>query len=552
MSEFEIYQLPIESISPSPEDLAIMSNEAEPGHVTEKVTFQNLFSTVAKLDTNAVPAESDRFLVAPLSGSSYQMTAQELSDYLISLQPVALAVGEVFFQGNALATNFVGVGQPIIVEATYTAGQLTNFTEFDGRLTYTSSETLKFYCQADLTVSMQNATAELSFYIVLNGVVVAKSGMSPSVDGVTPSFQHIGLSCVLDLTQNDEIAVYVQNDTDTTPVIVKDFNLKVFNPGGSDSTTTTLQQAYTAQADGSIELTASKPIEILSDTIAILPEFNFRQVAIPSANDIIGLQNFYSKNSSGADKLYVKFEQSVISPTASSESAGFVLSAQKNDTIGGTGIYPVLTYSGTRDITNFPRRVSVGPSSRGIASTLFTVTSPTQSYPEGVYTSIWQTIRGNNVVQPASLDVGDVIEIDCYGGIRYQITDTALVGPSTFRIKFGTLINVESSDVNIPGEQSNLGWFQFKFKIMRSDQNAGAALIISGSGLVSNGQGSLAPINFPNGVWTTFWTSAGSYPIEIEWLRGVGGFDSPSDRYDYICWGCNVQQYSAGDNQAPF
>jgi hypothetical protein len=400
---------------------------------------------------------------------------------------------------------------------------------------------------------MQNATAELSFYIVLNGVVVAKSGMSPSVDGVTPSFQHIGLSCVLDLTQNDEIAVYVQNDTDTTPVIVKDFNLKVFNPGGSDSTTTTLQQAYTAQADGSIELTAAKPIEILSDTIAILPEFNFRQVAIPAADDIIGLQNYYSKNSSGADKLYMKFEQSVVDPTAGSEAAGFVLSAQKNDLPGTTGMYPVLTYSGDRDITNFARRASVGTGSRGVASTLFSVTTPTTSYPANVYQSIWQTIRGNNVVQPSSMDVGDVIVIDCYGGIFIQITDVAIILPSKWRIKFGGIIEVESNNVNLnAGPTPSSGWFHWRFKIMRADLNAGARLNVSGSGVISNGNGSLQPVNFPNTTWTTLWTSAGSYPIEIEWQRGVSGFSDPSDRYDYVAYGCSVQQFSAGDNQPPF
>jgi hypothetical protein len=551
MSQFEIYQLP-ENISPSPEDLGIMSNEAEPGHVTEKVTFQNLFSTVAKLDTNAVPAESDRFLVAPLSGSSYQMTAQELSDYLISLQPVALAVGEVYFQGNALETNFVGVGQPIIVEATYTAGQLTNFTEFDGRLTYTASDTLKFYCQADLTVSMQNATAELSFYIVLNGVVVAKSGMSPSVDGVTPSYQHIGLSCVLDLTQNDEIAIYVQNDTDTTPVIVKDFNLKVFNPGGSDSTTTTLQQAYTAQANGVIELTAAKPIEILSDTIAILPELNFKQTAIPAADDVIALQNYFSKNSAGDEKLYFNFEQAVADPNANAEASAFTLSARKNDLVGETGLYPVLTYSGLRDLPIFPRRVSGGPSGRGIASTLFNVSSPTTSYPAGVYTNIAQTIRGQNLILPNSFDVGDVIEIDCYGAIEIKVTDVAVSQTSNFRISFGNIITVTSSDVTATTLPQNYsGWFNFKFKITRGDLNAGARLNVAGSGLWLPPEG-LKTITWPNTVYTTQYVMGQTYPITIEFLRGVTGFSDPGDRYDFVAWGCNVQQYSAGDNQPSF
>ena len=551
MSQFEIYQLP-ENISPSPEDLGIMSNEAEPGHVTEKVTFQNLFSTVAKLETNAVPAESDRFLVAPLAGSSYQMTAQELSDYLISLQPVALAVGEVYFQGNALATNFVGVGQPIIVEATYTAGQLTNFTEFDGRLTYTASDTLKFYCQADLTVSMQNATAELSFYIVLNGVVVAKSGMSPSVDGVTPSYHHVGLSCVLDLTQNDEIAVYVQNDTDTTPVIVKDFNLKVFNPGGSDSTTTTLQQAYTAQNDGVIELTAAKPIEILSDTIAILPELNFKQTAIPAVDDVIALQNYFSKNSAGDEKLYFKFEQSVADPTANSEASAIMLSARKNDNVTETGLYPILTYSGLRDLTNFPRRASVGPSGRGIASTLFTISSPTENYPTTQYTNIAQTIRGQNIILPNSFDVGDVIEIDCYGALEIVVSDVAVGDPSTFRISFGNILTVTSNNVSattLPQDYS--GWFHFKFKIIRSELNAGSRLNVSGSGLYLPPEG-LKTISWPNTVFTTQYVPGQSYPLSIEFQRGVTGFSQPGDRYDFVAWGCNVQQYSAGDNQPPF
>jgi hypothetical protein len=153
---------------------------------------------------------------------------------------------------------------------------------------------------------------------------------------------------------------------------------------------------------------------------------------------------------------------------------------------------------------------------------------------------------------PNSFDVGDVIEIDCYGAIEIKVTDVAVSQTSNFRISFGNIITVTSSDVTATTLPQNYsGWFNFKFKITRGDLNAGARLNVAGSGLWLPPEG-LKTITWPNTVYTTQYVMGQTYPITIEFLRGVTGFSDPGDRYDFVAWGCNVQQYSAGDNQPSF
>ena len=496
----------------------------------------------------------DRFKVNV--GTTGSPNYQEIA-YLSDINSITSdgALGQTYFSNNSAPTLISGIGVPVNIAGVFQSANLVNMSASpSGSLTNTSADTLNFTFVATMTVTLNFSTADVKGYMYKNGTtVVSVSEPVISVDGTTPSYKTLTMSGHVSLAPNDSLIPKIANQTNTDEIIVNSINFKAntIGGGGGGSGTTTLEQAYTA-GDGTMIMTAGKPLEFQSNDLAVVPEFNLRLTQIPSANDVVGTSSYLSKNSSGDDIPYFNFTTAVADPTQNNEATAFAMFARKNDLVTETGMYPVLTYSGIRDLTNFPRRASVGPSGRGIASTLFTISSPTENYPTTQYTNIAQTIRGQNIILPNSFDVGDVIEIDCYGALEIVVSDVAVGDPSTFRISFGNILTVTSNNVSattLPQDYS--GWFHFKFKIIRSDLNAGSRLNVSGSGLYLPPEG-LKTISWPNTVFTTQYVPGQSYPLSIEFQRGVTGFSQPGDRYDFVAWGCNVQQYSAGDNQPPF
>ena len=460
--------------------------------------------------------------------------------------------GETHFQGNAVETVIAGVGVPLLIAGGYAAGDLLGFTELNGVLTYTDAPTRGVQIDASITATMNLSTADLTFTVFQNGVAVAKSAMSPSVDGVTPSPKSVSLNCLLQVNTGDTIALYVQNNTNTDNVLVQDLNLKVTAIGGvgGSGAGLDLEDAYT-NGDGTMIMTTGKPLEFQSNDLLIDSNFNYRLTQIPAVDQIIGVEGAWSKDTGGTDRLYSNMQHLVKDPTAGSYAGGFSIGARRNYPVGAQGFNDVITYDGTTDILNFYNRASVGPTSRGVASTLFVVSNPKVS-SVSAEELIWDDIRGQNVVEALSLDVGDVIEIDCYGRIQVQIADTAVITPSYWRVTFGGIIDVQTNYVNTTGFPLNFdGWFNWKLKIIRSNVNAGAQLNVSGSGIFTDTTGNFRPITWPNQVWTSGYVSGASYPINIYFNQGVAT-GTPGDLYQYPAFGCTVNQYSAGDNQPPF
>jgi hypothetical protein len=145
---------------------------------------------------------------------------------------------ETNFQSNGTLTPIAAVSTPVQVAATYASGELFGFSQVGGVLTFLDEPGRTMRVEASLTTTLNLNTASLSFFIYKNGAPVAKSTMTPTLDGFTPSPKSVSISCLLEINTNDQIAIYVQNNTNTEDVLIQDLNMQITSIGGIGGTAT--------------------------------------------------------------------------------------------------------------------------------------------------------------------------------------------------------------------------------------------------------------------------------------------------------------------------
>ena len=151
---------------------------------------------------------------------------------------IAAVYAETNFQNNSTLTPIAAIGTPVQVAATYNSGELFGFSQVGGVLTFLDTPGRTMRVEASLTTTLNLNTASLSFFIYKNGAPVAKSTMSPTLDGFTPSPKSVSISCLLEINTNDEIEIYVQNNTNTDDVLIQDLNMQITSIGGISGTAT--------------------------------------------------------------------------------------------------------------------------------------------------------------------------------------------------------------------------------------------------------------------------------------------------------------------------
>jgi hypothetical protein len=174
--------------------------------------------------------------------------------------------GEMYFQGNATETVIAVQSTPVKVSGTYNSGDLQGFSQASGTLTYTETDSRTMAVRATVTGSFDLANGTITVLIAKNGTVIAKSGQSPDLDGTSPSFKAVTSQAMVNLLQNDTIEVFVQNDTGTENITIKDVSVIAHSVGGSEAgLNTDLQEAYD-NGNGIITMTDNKPIHYLAAT----------------------------------------------------------------------------------------------------------------------------------------------------------------------------------------------------------------------------------------------------------------------------------------------
>lgn len=128
---------------------------------------------------------------------------------------------------NVTATVISTINTPVLVAGTWTVvdnAQTTSTTA--GRVTIDTEEAGRLPVDATLNIQMATGgTKTVTAYIAVNGTVVANSGIPIQVS--SSPFLHISLLWQQPFELNDFIEIFVENNSDTTNILVSDSILRV-------------------------------------------------------------------------------------------------------------------------------------------------------------------------------------------------------------------------------------------------------------------------------------------------------------------------------------
>lgn len=128
---------------------------------------------------------------------------------------------------NATATTITTISTPVKVAGTWAVEDESLMTaDTTGRITYNAEITNRLPVSAVCEVEPSSGTNKLiKVYLALNGAIIANSGRQVRVDAGNPL--NVALTWQLDLTENDYIELFVENNTDTIGVLVSGAVLRV-------------------------------------------------------------------------------------------------------------------------------------------------------------------------------------------------------------------------------------------------------------------------------------------------------------------------------------
>jgi len=129
---------------------------------------------------------------------------------------------------NTTATAITGTASYFKAAGTTTASSANSkFTSpSSNRLTYTGAFTQSFFVTLNCNVRTSVSTQTINIVIAKNGTNISESEMTIlCAAGSTPSFG--GTQCVVELTANDYIELFVRNTSSVNNVIVSDLNMNI-------------------------------------------------------------------------------------------------------------------------------------------------------------------------------------------------------------------------------------------------------------------------------------------------------------------------------------
>ena len=135
------------------------------------------------------------------------------------------AIGNYFTSDNTTATTFSAVAAPTTILATTSANDINQkFVHTGNRLTYVGELQKGFEVQAVASFTGAGQNKLIGLYVAKNGVILPDSEMYATTDG-TNKAQSISIQTITRLVNNDYIEVWIENDTDTTSVVVTFLNV---------------------------------------------------------------------------------------------------------------------------------------------------------------------------------------------------------------------------------------------------------------------------------------------------------------------------------------
>lgn len=136
------------------------------------------------------------------------------------------SAGHMYMQSNATATTISTTSTPVKVAGTTTSGPSTEkFSHTDNRLTYTGALVRRVRASAVCSFSAGSNNV-VGIYLAKNGTVVADSKSKATANSGGRA-ENIVVQSVIDLSENDYLEIYAENDSSTTNITVEDMSVVV-------------------------------------------------------------------------------------------------------------------------------------------------------------------------------------------------------------------------------------------------------------------------------------------------------------------------------------
>lgn len=133
----------------------------------------------------------------------------------------------ISFRGNATETVISTINTPVLVAGTWAERQTSFFsTTSGGRITYLAERPIK--APVDVAVGLISSgggSIQVTVYLAFNGVVDVESGSDFTISG--SSSDEISIPWQTTFNENDYVEVFVENNTNTTNIIVDHAKLRV-------------------------------------------------------------------------------------------------------------------------------------------------------------------------------------------------------------------------------------------------------------------------------------------------------------------------------------
>jgi hypothetical protein len=135
------------------------------------------------------------------------------------------AISNYYMVNNATVTDIVTQGVAVKIAGTTTAGSLVQkFTLTDNRATYIGAITRDFKVTAVLTIIGATANKQIGLYIRKNTSLVGESEQYVTTNANSRA-EAITIQAFVNLTTDDYIEIWVENDTDNTDITCSFINV---------------------------------------------------------------------------------------------------------------------------------------------------------------------------------------------------------------------------------------------------------------------------------------------------------------------------------------
>lgn len=158
-------------------------------------------------------------LVSIIAGDGIDVSTIGASIQIKTTASSSIADGIIVMPTNSTDTVINTINTPVIINGVWTIGVSKNMTGTgSGRLTYTGLSDSNLSINALLRVEPASGSKTISAYVAVNGMASSQSKQTVTASAGSP--ENISLVWLNQLSHNDYIEVFIENNTDTTDLLV--------------------------------------------------------------------------------------------------------------------------------------------------------------------------------------------------------------------------------------------------------------------------------------------------------------------------------------------